>query len=219
MTLRLSYITVQVIAAILVDLLTDWNALPFPADQKGFFQNRKFFVMVFGLGLFWPLGLLPSLHNLRHVSLVATTAMCYVVIVVVVRMFEALSKGSVCLIEDPDVECATLFHPRDSTFMDYASAVSAFSFALTTHTALPPILSELNRPSPKRVSIVIHSMVWFCYFMYVVTGIAGYLLFGSRVCPLISNSFHKTDRFIQAGQASVVVTIADSQFNRIYVFS
>jgi amino acid permease len=53
----------QVTAAIMVDLLGDWDALPM--DDDSWFDNRRFFVVVFGLGAFWPLSLFPKMHFLK----------------------------------------------------------------------------------------------------------------------------------------------------------
>eukprot|EP00041_Stephanoeca_diplocostata_P012071 m.201183 g.201183 ORF g.201183 m.201183 type:complete len:602 (-) comp18797_c0_seq3:111-1916(-) len=202
---------IQVAAAITVDLLHSWDALPVTSADATV-DNRQLFVLLFGLGLFLPLSLFPTLYRLRHVSLVATVAMCYVVVVVIVRLFNAMHDSSTmqdpCLVHAyPDAECAVPWKPRGSSFMTYASAISTFSFSLTTHTALPPILNELERPSPRRVGIVIHSLVWFSFLLYLVTGLAGYFLFGSRQCPLISNAFDTSDRFIQGGQLFVVACV------------
>lgn len=53
----------QVVAAIMVDMLGDWNTLPVNDDD--WFDNRRFFVVAFGIGLFWPLCLFPKLHFLK----------------------------------------------------------------------------------------------------------------------------------------------------------
>lgn len=193
---------IQVAAAITVDLLISWNALPIADESSVGIDNRQFFVLVFGLGIFLPLSLFPTLYRLRHVSVFATVAMCYVVAMVIVRMFEAMRDSPTmqdpCLVHAyADAECAVPWSPRGSSFMTYASAISTFSFSLTTHTALPPILNELERPSPRRAGIVIHALVWFSFVLYLVTALAGYFLFGSRQCPLISNAFDTSDRFIQ----------------------
>jgi len=55
----------QVTAAITVDLLRDWNTLPLSVDPSNYLDNRRFFVLIFGLGVFWPLSLFPQLHFLK----------------------------------------------------------------------------------------------------------------------------------------------------------
>ena len=106
--------------------------------------------------------------------------------------------GPVCQVGDfPNGVCATGGPPPTATFIDFASAFSAFSFALTTHTSLPPILTELERPTPTRSGIIINAMTWFSSFLYIVTGAAGYLLFGNKQCPVITNAFGDNDIFIQ----------------------
>ena len=67
------------------------DRLPYDDDGR-YFDNRRLFVLVFGFGVFLPLSMLPSLNALRHVSLAATVAMCYVVIVVLARLFLAVAE-------------------------------------------------------------------------------------------------------------------------------
>ena len=64
----------------------------------------------------------------------------------------------VCAVADsrdfPNATCAAAFVQSDGvedSFVDYASAFSTFSFAFTTHTALPPILQAraLLRAAPR----------------------------------------------------------------------
>ena len=47
----------------------------------------------------------------------------------------------------------------------------------------------MKNPSNKRSSIVIIAMCWFSFFLYMIVGIAGYLQFGNRQCPLITNAY------------------------------
>eukprot|EP00035_Acanthoeca_spectabilis_P035908 m.36780 g.36780 ORF g.36780 m.36780 type:complete len:499 (+) comp7613_c0_seq1:184-1680(+) len=202
----------QVVAAIMVDMLGDWNTLPVNDDD--WFDNRRFFVVAFGFGLFWPLCLFPKLHFLKHVSLLSTVAMVYVVVVLVYRMFGELHTSvpdSPCVLPGLNltVNGATCAEPvvADASFMDYASALSTFSFALTTHTSIPPIVSELDRPTHGRVNKLIHALVWFSFALYLIAGVCGYLLFGSRQCPLVTNAFSEDDRLMQAGQMAVVLSV------------
>eukprot|EP00038_Savillea_parva_P010771 m.192665 g.192665 ORF g.192665 m.192665 type:complete len:512 (-) comp18715_c0_seq1:58-1593(-) len=201
----------QTVAAIVVDLLAAWNALPLGRTVGTWLDDRRLFVLVIGLGAFWPLSLFPKLYFLKYVSLFSTMAITYVVVVVIVRLFEEVDSNAPdapCVLPGLNLDgtCAEAVR-RDATFTDYASAISAFSFALTTHTSLPPIVSELDRPTSKRIKILINALVWFSFTLYLITGIAGYLLFGSRQCPLVSNAFSRDDRLMQAGQLAVVLSV------------
>mmetsp|Transcript_3255 Transcript_3255/g.7974 ORF Transcript_3255/g.7974 Transcript_3255/m.7974 type:complete len:510 (-) Transcript_3255:165-1694(-) len=200
----------QVVAEISVDLLGDWDALP--VDDGSWLDNRRLCVLIFGLGIFWPLCLFPRLTFLKHVSLWSTLAMCYVVVVIIIRMAEEVRPGdneSPCVLPTLNITGASCAQPvqSDASFMDYASAISTFSFALTTHTSIPPIVSELDRPTGRRVSTMLHALVWFSFGLYLLVGICGYLLFGSRQCPVVSNAFSPDDRLVQAGQIAVILSV------------
>ena len=52
----------------------------------------------------------------------------------------------------------------------------------------PENTQELKDPTPARSNAVILAMTWFSFFLYIVTGIVGYSLFGNRQCPVITNS-------------------------------
>ena len=82
----------QVVAEIVVNLLQSMDLLDadVPLSGSPYFDNRRLFVIIVGIGVFWPLSLLPSLDFLRYISLGATLAMCYVVGLVFYRLVEAV---------------------------------------------------------------------------------------------------------------------------------
>ena len=143
-------------------------------------------------------------------------AMAYVVVLVLLRLTQAIDRGDMCVVRGlANATCAVPFKDGYSagtdevsvnTFADYASAFSTFSFALTTHTALPPILQEMRSPTNKRSSIVILAMCWLPFTLYMLVGMGGYLQFGSRQCPVITNAY-VDDRAMQIAQIFVIVCV------------
>ena len=57
-------------------------------------------------------------------------------------------------------------------------AIPTIALAYTNHTNLYEIIAEMERPTRKRISIMIHSTTAACTLIYALVGIMGYLRFG-----------------------------------------
>ena len=57
-------------------------------------------------------------------------------------------------------------------------AVPTIALAYTNHTNLYEIIAEMERPTRKRISIMIHSTTAACTLIYALVGMMGYLRFG-----------------------------------------
>lgn len=170
----------QVCAEIFVDILNGYGVSPIDETTKPYFDNRRLFVLVFSVCGFWPLSLFLTLYRLRWVSVVATVAMMFVVIAVITKAAVETESGDVCMVKstDPNIQnCGQALPPRSTSFMQFANAFSAFSFAFTTHTAIPPILAELKDASAKRSMNVIVVITWFSFAVYLSLGLAGYAIY------------------------------------------
>lgn len=58
-------------------------------------------------------------------------------------------------------------------------AVPTVALAYTNHTNLYEIIAEMERPTKKRISTLIHVTTFMCTVLYATMGVAGYLRFGS----------------------------------------
>ena len=116
-----------------------------------------------------PLLFLKNLSSLAPASILALAAVTWLVSIVVFDSTDFLINDS------PSSASERSLARFGGKFF---FAIPTIALAYTNHTNLYEIIAEMERPTRKRISIMIHSTTVVCTFLYALVGIMGYLRFG-----------------------------------------
>eukprot|EP00033_Pygsuia_biforma_P003086 GCRY01003393.1.p1 GENE.GCRY01003393.1~~GCRY01003393.1.p1 ORF type:complete len:623 (-),score=148.18 GCRY01003393.1:29-1897(-) len=129
-------------------------------------SNRRMLIIGTGCLLCYPLCLLKNLNSLRFTSLMSMTFILFTVITVITDSADfSLSNGF--------AETPSMVNINWKLFR----AIPISVFAYQCHIILFPVQKEMKDRSQRGVNKVINSSFTFCFLMYLLMGVFGYLRF------------------------------------------
>ncbi|KAJ8044333.1 Sodium-coupled neutral amino acid transporter 2 [Holothuria leucospilota] len=166
-------------------------------QTDAWFSNGDYLVLLVMFTVILPLACLPKIGFLSYTSSFSVLSMSFFMIVVVVEKFRL--PCPIPDITETNITSATvlptksMFYEQDeqnnSTCQpDYfliglntAYAIPTMAFSFVCHTAVIPIYKELSNPTKQRMLGVSMTALLSCFFMYLITGVFGYLTFYEKV--------------------------------------
>ncbi|KAL1968809.1 hypothetical protein VTN77DRAFT_1170 [Rasamsonia byssochlamydoides] len=139
--------------------------------------DRRAVIIIFILGISYPLSLYRDIAKLAKASALALLSMVVIVVTVVVQGFRVPSdlRGDI----------------KGSLFVNsgFFQAVGVISFAFVCHHNSLLIYGSLKKPTLDRFATVTHYSTGVSMLMCLIMGLAGFLSFGSKTQGNVLNNF------------------------------
>ena len=119
----------------------------------------------------YPLVLMRTLSALRIFSFIS--------VVFVIVIVGGLAEQSSEIIEVDGVGPGVIAQPPGAMQLFVALPIATFAF--TCHTSVMPVYTSMKNPLPERFDDVVRGSYTFCFFLYLIAGLFGYLAFGEDV--------------------------------------
>ncbi|CAH9092095.1 unnamed protein product [Cuscuta epithymum] len=178
---------------------------------QGFWDHRKFVVLIFLIFFLAPLCALDKIDSLSLTSGASVALAVIFVIVSFVIAFVKLVEGT---IEIPRM--APDFGSTNA-ILDLFVVIPIMSNAYVCHFNVLPIYNELEERSPEKMYRVGRVTTVICVLVYVSTAVSGYLLFGKETESDVLTNFDK-DLGIPFSAALTYIVRMGYVFHLILVF-
>lgn len=175
-----------------------WGETEDDAGDGGHRISRTTITLI-SLILLIPISSLKRMDALKFSSTMALAAICYMVILIVV-------KGGIKLGEGCDG--CTVTWARVTT--DFFRTIPIICFAFTCHMNILPIFNELENPNPKRYLRVGYTSHFICWCAYALVGTFGYLTFYGDTKSNIIKNYDADDVAAVIGRGAVSITVSFS---------
>ncbi|KAJ5474606.1 hypothetical protein N7475_004172 [Penicillium sp. IBT 31633x] len=139
--------------------------------------NRRAVIVIFVLGISYPLSLYRDIAKLAKASALALVSMIVIVVTVITQGFRVPSESR------GDIKSHLVFNTG------FFQAVGVISFAFVCHHNSLLIYGSLKRPTLDRFTRVTHYSTGVSLVMCLAMGIAGFLSFGSKTQGNVLNNF------------------------------
>jgi len=158
----------------------------------GIFADRRFWITL-GMLVVGPLSFLRKLNSLRYTSVIALSAVVYLIVVVVWGFYSerqgVIAHGVVWWRWNP---------------IGLLRVLPVFVFAFTCHQNIFAVYNELKQNTQPRLNQVIQIAIGVAGVVYMVLGVYGYLTFGPNVLPNII-MMYRTGLVVLLGQELLVI--------------
>ncbi|KJE97029.1 hypothetical protein CAOG_07515 [Capsaspora owczarzaki ATCC 30864] len=176
-----------VVCDLAVPVLAKW------IDPDSFLASRTFVMLVFGLCVVFPLSLLGDFHSLAFSSFIAVASVLAVAGVVVYRGSSYIADHGSSAFDGDRV-----FLVQNS--FSIVLAVPLCIFALGCHLQVVPLYGEMSPSVQPRFPIVVVGTVTSCGFLYLLTGLFGYVEWTSSVKSDVLTNYDIGDTVIDVAK-------------------
>ncbi|KAJ7312035.1 hypothetical protein JRQ81_006366, partial [Phrynocephalus forsythii] len=153
-------------------------------SRQHWFMDHRFTLSVLCLLVIFPLSIPREIGFQKYTSILGTLAACYLMLVIVVKYY---------LRTDHVAKHEHHRSPGVSSWASMFSVIPTICFGFQCHEACVTIYSSMaNRKLSHWVVVSVMSML-FCLLIYSVTGLYGYLTFGTDVAADILMSYPGND--------------------------
>ncbi|KAJ5787246.1 hypothetical protein N7457_002236 [Penicillium paradoxum] len=139
--------------------------------------DRRAVIVIFVLGISYPLSLYRDIAKLAKASALALVSMIIIVVAVITQGFRVSSESR------GEIKSQLLFNSG------FFQAVGVISFAFVCHHNSLLIYGSLKKPTLDRFTRVTHYSTGVSLVMCLAMGIAGFLFFGSKTQGNVLNNF------------------------------
>ncbi|KAL0244296.1 hypothetical protein GEMRC1_008381 [Eukaryota sp. GEM-RC1] len=195
-SLSISYVV------LLGDFLPNISHYVFPDTWHPYFFDRTYLIIGLSILILLPLSCLPKLDALRFTSAAAIACVVYLTFVVVYRFFTDSFPIPV-----PDTRGPIVYFNWSHT-MFLAIPLMAVSF--TAHYNVPDLYKELDKRSPGKFSKAALITCTFCFFLYVMVSVSGYLSFRGNTSGDILNNYDHNDVLAIIARVGLTLTLSFS---------
>ncbi|TKA25318.1 hypothetical protein B0A50_06222 [Salinomyces thailandicus] len=164
--------------------------------EGGFLVERRFWVTAFMLVVI-PLSFLRRLDSLKYTSILALSAIAYLVVLVVYHFAAGdtlAEKGPVNLV-------------KWQGLVPTLASFPVIVFAYTCHQNMFSILNELHQPSPSRTTSLIATSIGSAASVYILVALTGYLSYGTNVVGNIIAQYPPSAA-ATIGRLAIVIMVA-----------
>jgi amino acid permease len=145
-----------------------------------------------------PLTSMKKISILQYASIFGTFALIYSIVIICVKTPDFYKKNTengekIIIIEDFS--------------WDYLVSISVFLFGFSSHNGIFQIYNELERPSTKRFSKVLHRAFYLEVFLYLLISIGGYLSFLNKTDANILLNYQEGDIYILISKFTLAICL------------
>ncbi|KAH0619492.1 hypothetical protein JD844_000152 [Phrynosoma platyrhinos] len=153
-------------------------------SRQHWFMDHRFTLSVLCILVIFPLSIPKEIGFQKYTSILGTLAACYLTLVIVVKYY--LRMDHVVLHEHRH-------SPGVASWASMFSVIPTICFGFQCHEACIAIYSSMSNKKLSHWVVVSVMSMLFCFLIYSLTGLYGYLTFGAGVAPDILMSYPGND--------------------------
>ncbi|XP_072320883.1 sodium-coupled neutral amino acid transporter 7 [Eucyclogobius newberryi] len=163
------------------------------------YMDRKFTIPVTAVLVILPLSIPKEIGFQKYASAISVIGTWYVTIVVIIKYML------------PDKNNMPGYIPVSSTsWTAVFNAMPTICFGFQCHVSCVPVFNSMTKKEIKPWGLVVTLSMIICLFVYIGTGVCGFLTFGSSVQQDVLMSYPPNDIAVAIARAFIVVCVVTS---------
>ncbi|XP_060901722.1 sodium-coupled neutral amino acid transporter 7 [Labrus mixtus] len=163
------------------------------------YTDRKFTIVVTAVLIILPLSIPKEIGFQKYASMLSVMGTWYVTIVVIIKYIW------------PDREITPGYIPTSaSSWTAVFNAMPTICFGFQCHVSSVPVFDSMSKKEIKPWGVVVTLSMIICLFVYIGTGVCGFLTFGSNVSQDVLMSYPPDDIAVAIARAFIVVCVITS---------
>ncbi|CAK6954898.1 putative sodium-coupled neutral amino acid transporter 7 [Scomber scombrus] len=163
------------------------------------YTDRKFTIVVTAVLVILPLSIPKEISFQKYASALSVMGTWYVTIVVIIKYIW------------PDKEITPGYTPTSSTsWTAVFNAMPTICFGFQCHVSCVPVFNSMSKKEIKPWGVVVTFSMIICLFVYIGTGVCGFLTFGSNVSQDVLMSYPPNDIAVAIARAFIVICVITS---------
>ncbi|XP_069757050.1 sodium-coupled neutral amino acid transporter 7 isoform X2 [Narcine bancroftii] len=163
------------------------------------YSDRKFTISVLSVLVILPLSIPKEIGFQKYASTLSVLGTCYITVIVIIKY----------IWPDEDIIIGDI-PTRPSSWMAVFNAIPTICFGFQCHVSSVPVFTSMERPTVQRWGWVVTAAVVVCLFVYMGTGVFGFLTFGSSVNVDVLLSYPSNDIAMAIARGSIVLCVLTS---------
>ncbi|NXG80914.1 S38A6 protein, partial [Baryphthengus martii] len=193
--LSLLSLTSLVVPTVIAALVTE----PEEAGSSCWYMDRKFTISITALLLILPLSIPKEIGFQKYASSLSVIGTWYVTAVIIIKYIW------------PDKELVPVEIPtRPSTWTAVFNAVPTICFGFQCHVSSVPVFNSMKQPEVKTWGAVVTAAMVIALFVYMGTGVCGFLTFGAGVEQDVLLSYPSNDIAVALARAFIILCVLTS---------
>lgn len=169
------------------------------SDGHTWYTDRKFTISVTAVLVILPLSIPKEIGFQKYASAISVMGTWYVTIVVIIKYYW------------PDKNVMPGYIPvSSSSWTAVFNAIPTICFGFQCHVSCVPVFNSMSRKEIKPWGFVVTLSMIICLFVYIGTGVCGFLTFGSSVSQDVLMSYPPNDIAVALARAFIVVCVVTS---------
>ncbi|XP_067327050.1 sodium-coupled neutral amino acid transporter 7 [Anolis sagrei] len=170
-----------------------------PPGTERWYTDRKFTISLTAFLLILPLSLPKEIGFQKYASALSVVGTWYVTAIIIIRYIwpdQAISPEDI--------------PTRPSSWMSVFNAMPTICFGFQCHVSSVPVFNSMKRPELKPWGAVVTAAMVIALFVYIGTGVCGFLTFGSRVDQDVLMSYPSSDVPVAIARAFIILCVLTS---------
>lgn len=178
-----------------------------------FLCERYFLIPVVAFLLILPLSLIRHVRDFAKVSFIAVAGSVLLVVGVLVASVTSFDQITTRTAKDGDNDKSLVYAENLRWFKGgkhLYDTISVSCFSFICHGVVFSVYNSLKVPSLSRFVPILNYSFLFCYSLFLIIGIAGYVRFGDQVDGNILNNFDFDNRLVNIVRCSYTTSLITS---------